>query len=104
MYARTPFVLPLAKLIPVVDIMYPGHVHDMGSAFWGRFVATFGLPARLVSSRPSLVETTFARAPARTIAAHLLKAPAVLEQAVLGRDHMPLWSFVGGWEAVIQFD
>jgi hypothetical protein len=36
MYARTPFVLPLAQIIPLIDITYPGHVHDMGSVFWGR--------------------------------------------------------------------
>jgi 2-polyprenyl-3-methyl-5-hydroxy-6-metoxy-1,4-benzoquinol methylase len=104
LYARTPFVLPLAKLIPVIDITYPAHVHDIGSAFWSRFVETFALPARLLSSRPSLVETTFTRAPARTAAAHALKAPALLEQAILGRNRMPLWGFVGGWEAVMQFD
>ena len=104
MYARTPFVLPLARLLPMIDITYPAHVHDMGSAFWGRFAATFDLSARLLSSRPSLVETTFARAPLRTAAAYLLKAPAILEQTVLGRDHSPLWGFVGGWEAMIQFN
>jgi 2-polyprenyl-3-methyl-5-hydroxy-6-metoxy-1,4-benzoquinol methylase len=104
MYARTPSVLPLAQLIPVIDMTYPAHVHDMGSVFWGRFVATFGLAAKILSSRPSLVETTFARAPARTVIAQLLKAPAVLEQAMFGRNRPPLWGFVGGWEAVIQFD
>ena len=43
MYARTPFVLPLARIVPSIDITYPGHVHDMGSVFWGRFIETFGM-------------------------------------------------------------
>lgn len=104
MYARTPFVLPLARIVPAIDITYPGHVHDMGSVFWGRFIETFGMRARMLSSRPSLVETTFRHAPARTFVAQTLKAPALLEQALLGRNRPPGWSFVGGWEAVIRFE
>jgi hypothetical protein len=104
MYARTPFVLPLARIIPSIDVTYPGHVHDMGSVFWGRFIETFGMKAGIISSRPSLVETTFARAPARTLLAHALKAPAMLEQASLGRNHPLRWRLVGGWEAVMRFE
>jgi hypothetical protein len=104
MYARTPFVLPLARIVRTIDITYPGHVHDMGSVFWGRFIKTFGVKGKLISSRPSLVETTFTRAPARTFLAHTLKAPALLEQALLGRDRLPRWSLVGGWETVMRFE
>lgn len=104
MYARTPFVVPLARIIPSIDITYPGHVHDMGSGFWGRFIDTFGIKGRLLLSRPSLVETTFAHAPARTFLAHALKAPALMEQALFGRQRPPRWSLVGGWEAVLRFE
>jgi 2-polyprenyl-3-methyl-5-hydroxy-6-metoxy-1,4-benzoquinol methylase len=104
MYARTPFVLPLARIVPSIDITYPGHVHDMGSVFWGRFIETFGMKGALLSSRPSLVETTFARAPARTLLAHALKAPALIEQALLGHNRPPRWKLVGGWEAVMRFE
>ena len=76
----------------------------MGSVFWGRFIETFGMKGRMLSSRPSLVETTFAHAPARTLLAHALKAPAMLEQALLGRNRPPRWSLVGGWEAVMRFE
>jgi hypothetical protein len=104
MYARTPFVLPLAQMIPLIDFTYPGLVHDMGSVFWSRFIDTFGMKGRMLSSRPSLVETTFAGAPARALLAHALKAPAMLEQALLGRNRPPRWSLVGGWEAVMRFE
>jgi 2-polyprenyl-3-methyl-5-hydroxy-6-metoxy-1,4-benzoquinol methylase len=104
MYARTPFVLPLTRIIPSIDITYPGHVHDMGSTFWDRFIETFGMKGTMLSSRPSLVETTFARAPARTVLAHALKAPALVEQALLGPGRPPRWSLVGGWEAVMRFE
>lgn len=103
MYARTPFVLPLTRLIPSIDITYPGHVHDMGSAFWDRFIETFEMKGTMLSSRPSLVETTFAHAPVRTVLAHALKAPALIEQALLGTSR-PRWSLVGGWEAVMWFE
>ena len=49
MYARTPYVIPLARLVPTLDTTYPAHVHDMGGGFWNRFVETFDLPARLLS-------------------------------------------------------
>ncbi|MDT5260976.1 MAG: hypothetical protein QOD10_6056 [Mycobacterium sp.] len=104
MYARTPFIVPLARIIPLIDITYPGAVHDLGSVFWARFIETFGMKGRMLSSRPSLVETTFARAPARALVAHALKAPAMLEQALLSHNRPPRWSLVGGWEAVMRFE
>jgi hypothetical protein len=87
-----------------LDITYPGHVHDMGSVFWGRFIEVFRMKGTMLSSRLSLVETTFARAPARAFLAHALKAPAMLEQGLLGRNRPPRWSLVGGWEAVMRFE
>ena len=103
-YARTPFVLPLAQIILLIDISFPGHVHDFGGIFWGRFIETFGMNGRMLSPRPSLLETTFACAPARTPLAHALNAPAVLKQALFGRNHPPRWSLVGGWETVMRFE
>jgi 2-polyprenyl-3-methyl-5-hydroxy-6-metoxy-1,4-benzoquinol methylase len=104
MYARTPFMLPLAKLIPNFNVTYPAHVHDMGSVFWNRFAKTFGLRARMVSSGPSLVETTLQESPVRTLAAHALKLPARIELALFGRNRAPRWSLVGGWEVILQFE
>jgi 2-polyprenyl-3-methyl-5-hydroxy-6-metoxy-1,4-benzoquinol methylase len=103
-YARTPFMVPLARLIGKFDLTYPAHVHDMGSSFWNRFVRTFDLQADLIVSRPSLIETTFFEAPARTVAAFIMKLPSHLELALRHpRPIDPIWNLVGGWEVVLQF-
>jgi 2-polyprenyl-3-methyl-5-hydroxy-6-metoxy-1,4-benzoquinol methylase len=103
-YARTPFMIPLARLTGRIDLTYPGHVHDMGSSFWNRFVQTFDLRADLIVSRPSLIETTFFQAPARTVAAFIMKLPSHLELAVRRRPPIdPIWTLVGGWEVVLRF-
>jgi 2-polyprenyl-3-methyl-5-hydroxy-6-metoxy-1,4-benzoquinol methylase len=103
-YARTPFMVPLARLIRKSDLTYPAHVHDMGSSFWNRFVQTFGLRADLLVSRPSLIETAFSEAPARTVAALVMKLPSHLELALRRpRPIDPIWTLVGGWEVVLRF-
>jgi 2-polyprenyl-3-methyl-5-hydroxy-6-metoxy-1,4-benzoquinol methylase len=104
MYARTPFIVPLARLFRGIDITYPAHVHDLGSVFWNRFTRTFDLDAHIVSSRPSLVETILRENTVRTALAHVLKFPALTELALFGRNRSPLWRFVGGWEAVVRFN
>jgi 2-polyprenyl-3-methyl-5-hydroxy-6-metoxy-1,4-benzoquinol methylase len=103
MYARTPYIIPLAKLVPSLDITYPAHVHDMGSGFWNNFIETFALRARLLSSRPSLVETTLLKSPVRTVLAHAMKFPALAELWLLGQPRVPIWRLVGGWEAIFHF-
>jgi 2-polyprenyl-3-methyl-5-hydroxy-6-metoxy-1,4-benzoquinol methylase len=103
MYARTPYVVPLARLVPMLDTTYPAHVHDMGSGFWNRFADTFDLRARLLLSRPSLVETTFRDNPVRTMLAQALKFPALAELWLSKQIRVPRWKFVGGWEVVLQF-
>jgi 2-polyprenyl-3-methyl-5-hydroxy-6-metoxy-1,4-benzoquinol methylase len=30
MYARTPYVVPLTRLVPALDTTYPARIHDMG--------------------------------------------------------------------------
>jgi hypothetical protein len=103
-YARTPFVLPIAKRIPGFNLTYPAHVHDMGSVFWNQSPRTFGVDAQILSSRPSIVESTLKRNPFRTLVAHALKTPAMIELAFMGRTRPPLWNFVGGWEIVVRFN
>lgn len=98
-YARTPYWAPMLRLAPSIDLTFPGHVHDMGPAFWNRFIGTLELEGDLLASRPSIVETSLSQAPARTAAAYLLKAPSHLECLVRRGDwRRPLWGFVGGWE------
>ncbi|MBT7706869.1 class I SAM-dependent methyltransferase, partial [archaeon] len=102
-YARTPFVLPFLRFIPSFDFLFPAHLHDFGPAFWNRAIRTFGWCANLVSSRPSIVETSLRNSPFRTSVANAIKFPALLQQAFQrSPDTVPLWPFVGGWEVVIQ--
>lgn len=103
-YARTPYWAPLLRVVPGVDLTFPGHVHDIGAPFWNQVATTYGLDAVVVASQPSIVETTFAGAPLRTAIAHALKAPSRLEVALrpLGWRR-PMWGFVGGWEVFLQF-
>ena len=99
-YARTPYVGPLAaalhRLSVRFDMNYPGHLFDLGPAFWDGALQRLGAPPDLAlrTSRPSIVETHWRDAPLRTAAAHLLKSPYRL----LGRSY----PFVGGWEVFIQ--
>lgn len=102
-YARTPFMVPLARFVGKLDLGYPAHVHDMGASFWNRFVQTFDLDAETIVSRPSLIETTFREAPVRTVAAFLMKLPSHLELAVRRPGPLdPVWTLVGGWEVVVR--
>ena len=103
-YARTPYIAPLVSIFKNLDMTFPGHVHDLGAPFWNRVVQTYGLDAKIVHSGPSPVETSFANHPARTLAAYLLKTPALLEGA-FSTTKKPdvLWKWVGGWEILLKF-
>lgn len=98
-YARTPFVVPLFKLCQrlgvEMDFTFPGHVYDLGQAFWEKYFSRReGRRFRVLSSRPSIVESAFHDVFFRTVAAHLCKFPWLL----LGSK----WGFVGGWEIVVE--
>ena len=103
LYARTPFVLPFLQFVPSFDFHFPGHLHDLGPAFWNRAIHTYGWRATLISSRPSIVETNFRNRPFRTSVAYAIKLPAFLQLSLQrSHDRVPLWPFVGGWEVVLQ--
>jgi hypothetical protein len=99
-YARTPYMTPLIRFVHRaglrVDFGWPAHLYDLGESFWSRLPTTMGLGEgyRVTASRPAIVESTFASAPLRTTAAHLLKAP--------WRLFGERYGLVGGWEAVIE--
>ena len=101
LYARTPAMVHLFRLFDRFglhyDFTFPAHVHDMGQDFWERILER--LPPscgkfRLLSSRPSIVETSFRANPVRTAMAYALKSP----WHVLGRHY----GLVGGWEVFVQ--
>jgi len=99
-YARTPTIVPLLRLLRAFgvrsDFTFPAHVHDLGGRFWNAVLnrLPFGDSFEVLESRPSLVETTFAIHPLRTMAAYLLKAPWRL----LGNS----WGLIGGWEVFFR--
>jgi len=102
-YARTPFAVPLTRVIPKFDFMYPGHVHDLGASFWNRAADTFRFRARYHSSGPSIVATTWKDDPVRTMAAYALKFPAQIEGALTSSSRKDrVWNLVGGWEVFLQ--
>jgi hypothetical protein len=98
--ARTPWAVPLKRLVRKLDITYPYHVHDMGGGFWNRIARTFELRGKVLISGPSPLETSWSEHPMRALAATLLKAPARTERILLGHAKRkdPIWKFVGGWE------
>lgn len=99
-YFRTLYVMPIIVLLKRLginfDFTYPAHIHDLGQIFWDNILETFDLKNgfNILSSRPSIVETTFSKHFGRTLIAYLCKAPWY----ALGNR----WRFVGGWEIVIQ--
>ena len=102
-YARTPYAIPLTKLMPRLDLAWPAHVHDLGSPFWNRFRETFSWSARLIATRPSLVAGTFREDPFRTLAAFAMKVPAHIESRLSPGDRVTrCWHFPGGWEVLMQ--
>jgi hypothetical protein len=107
-YARTPYVLPLRRILPRFDLLFPAHVHDLGPQFWNNICRTFDLDAEVVASRPSYVQGALRHNPVQTIIARLLKAPAHLELqlgALVGKQpklRTPRWRLVGGWEVVVR--
>ena len=99
-YARTPYVVPLRRLMHLIgvkfDFTFPAHIHDLGQDFWESCFAMGIRPGQIsvIESQPSIVETSFARHTIRTVAAYLLKAPWY----VFGSG----WKLVGGWEVFIR--
>lgn len=79
LFIRTPWELPLTRVLPRYRLLWPQHLHDMWPEYFERFLATYGLRGELIHSTPFVVESSFRQRPLRTAAAHLLKAPAWME-------------------------
>jgi len=99
-YARTPYMAPFVKIFEKLgmqwDFTFPAHIHDLGGGFWEHAPEAVEAEGhfRVLVSRPSLVETSFASHPLRTVLAYSLKSPWWL----LGKRYQ----LVGGWEVLIQ--
>ena len=100
-YARTPYVVPLLRLLDLMhlsyDFTFPGHFHDLGQEFWENIVPTLGMDTRqwkVVRSRPSIVETSLQDNIPRTLISYCLKAPWWLMRR--------LYPYTGGWEVFVR--
>jgi 2-polyprenyl-3-methyl-5-hydroxy-6-metoxy-1,4-benzoquinol methylase len=100
-YARTPTVSSILRILRLLgfpyDLTFPGHVHDLGQTFWESILSY--VPSEtgqfsILSSRPSIVETSFRQSPLRTVAAYSLKSPWYILRK--------LYPLVGGWEVVLR--
>lgn len=97
-YARTPYVLPLARLAAKlghkVDFTFPGHLHDMGRDFWDGVGAYFPVKLETIASTTSIVESTFDKHFLRAFVARLIKLPS--------RIFRNQYNLVGGWEVFLR--
>ena len=98
-YARTPCMAPIIRLLSLAgiraDFSFPGHIHDLGQDFWENyFPADQSEKFQILTSRPSIVESSFRKHFLRTLLASLLKMPWYL----LGR----YYQYVGGWEVFVR--
>ncbi len=104
-FIRTPFDVPLAKLIPGYKTRWPNHLHDMGPEYLENFLGTYKVNGVVLSSRPSIVESSFSQKPLRTLAAYLLKLPGHLEcltfKKIFNYNGI-FWPLVGGWQTVYR--
>jgi SAM-dependent methyltransferase len=102
-YARTPWAVPLARLVPGVNLTYPGHVHDLGAAFWNRAAEIFAFEGSYLLSGPSPVATRVLTHPLRTVVAYVAKLPAQLESLASSAERTSrVWRLAGGWEVLLQ--
>ena len=98
-YARTPWMESFVRWIPGFDAGYPGHLYDLGPMWWNSVGARLQLSVATELSQPSIVETGLGQAPARTLAAWILKAPGHVEARLRAESQgTRLWGWVGGWE------
>jgi len=112
LYARTPYVAPMLKVLEgagrltglplskMKSFGYPGHIHDMGPAFWSRIDKTFSLGVDVITTQPAIPQIAFSQRPVRSLASYIFKLPAQLE--VLAGNPVPRWRYVGGWEAFLR--
>ena len=98
-YARTPYVVPLLRLLKrfgiQLDFTYPGHLHDMGPKFWDNMINKFShdYNLKILRSQPSKVETSFSQDFIRALLAYLIKSPWYLLKR--------FYCYIGGWEIFV---
>lgn len=103
-YSRTPYVIPLRKIIKSYPLIYPMHLHDLGPSFWNRISEIYKIESEILYSGPSIVQTEFNEEFFRTLFAYLFKIPAYLEILLRNKPKDLIWKFSGGWEIFLKIN
>lgn len=81
-YIRTPYLFPFKKIFNyfgyTLDMMYPGHLFDMGNHFWENSLKVLQKEKshEVFISKTSLVESTFKESFVKTAIAYIFKFPS----------------------------
>jgi hypothetical protein len=102
MYVRTNYILPIKKIVPLVDFTFPAHLHDIGPDFWKAFQEIERGRYSILKSETPISELDFRTFPLRWIFGSLLKLPSRVERKLFPKASRVLWKFVGSWEVVIS--
>jgi len=101
-YARTPYRLPLQRLLGGLSMYFPMHVHDLGPSFWNRVPDRYRVALEIVASRPAIVEARLSGRHVEAVIATLLKLPARIERWARRNPKDFMWNLVGGWEVLFR--
>ncbi|MET1414192.1 class I SAM-dependent methyltransferase [Roseibium sp. HPY-6] len=100
LYVRTPYIVPLKRIVPAIDFSFPAHMHDLGVDFWNRVPDVFCEKLGIVHSSPSIVEIDWRTNWYRYLIAASMKLPANIEFFFHKRKKFAIWPYVGGWETM----
>ncbi len=101
-FTTTPYVSPIIRILPILKFGYPGVLYDIGAEFWHSLFRE-RKNFKILSSRPSMVESSYKGSFFRTLIGTVLKIPALIE-IHFKKDGNILWPYYGGWELFAQKD
>ena len=103
-YARTPWDVPVGKIIPSHKLRWPRHLFDLGADFWKNFLRNRP-EVKILWFRPSIIETS-PKNFIRYSLSFILKSFTSIElwiKSIFNRsNNVPLFKIVGGWEVLIK--
>jgi len=102
LYIRTPWHGPIKQIFAGIDLGYPGHVHDMGQAFWEKIWNVLEFKVYILYSAPSINQTGYRYDFFRTLVVDVLKMPGNVHNKFRSFGKPTLWPYVGGWEILVQ--
>lgn len=101
LYVRSNYILPIKRVLPIVDFTFPAHLHDISPDFWRRFSEIEREKYSIFKSETPISELDFRTFPLRWFSSTLLKLPSRIERKFFSKSTKFVWKFVGSWEVVI---